>query len=225
MKKIAPLLLLLILTLAGCQFLYTGLVILRGTEVPPKHNILHKAGEKRVAVVPRSVYTNSLELQNAPREIAKQIRDILDDSQNTRNKKLRVVEQAKVEAWLDRNGNDFDTFLEVGRDKSIEADIVIGFDIIEFRIRDPLNASLLQGHCKVEVRAYDCATGKLLAAETLTIIDPPSTPLPSDPQVASQFRPQFISVVSQQIAALFHHHNPHKLQRMNVDNLEMHRIH
>ena len=222
MKKLIPLLLLLILTLAGCQFLYTGLVLITGTDRPPKHNILSK-GEKRVAVVPRSVYTNSLELQNAPREIARHINRLLDD--NVKNKKLRVVEQAKVEAWLDHHGNDFDNFLEVGRDRSIQADIVIGFDIIEFRIRDPLNASLLQGHCKVEVRAIDCATGKTLASETLVIIDPPSMPLPSNPQMASQFRPQFISVVAQQIAALFHHHNPHKTQRMDVDNLEMHRIH
>jgi len=225
MKKTAPLLLLLILTLAGCQFLYTGLVLIVGPERPPKHNILSKAGEKRVAVVPRSVYINSLELQNAPREIARQIRDILDDPKNSRNKKLRVVEQAKVEAWLDYHGNDFDTFLEVGKDKSIQADIVIGFDIIEFRIRDPLNASLLQGHCKVEVWAIDCETGKSLARETLMIIDPPSTQMPSNPQLASQFRPQFISVVAQQIAALFHHHNPSKLKRIDADNLEMHRIH
>jgi hypothetical protein len=40
-----------------------------------------------------------------------------------------------------------------------------------------------------------------------------------------RFRPQFISVVAQQIAVLFHHHNPHKTQRMDVDNLEMHRLH
>jgi len=222
MKKIAPLLLLLILTLAGCQLIYTGLAVIVGPDRPPKHNILSK-GEKRVAVVPRSVYTNSLELQNAPREIARHVNRLLDE--NVKNKKLRVVEQAKVEAWLDHHGNDFDTFLEVGRDRSIQADIVIGFDIIEFRIRDPLNASLLQGHCKVEVRAYDCESGKLLAKETLMIIDPPNMPLHSNPQMASQFRPQFISVVAQQIASLFHHHNPHKTQRMDVDNLEMHRIH
>jgi len=197
------------------------LLLIRGTDVAPKYDILSK-GEKRVVIVPRSVYTNSLELQNAPREIARHINRLLDE--NVKNKKLRVVEQAKVEAWLDSRNNDFDNFLEVGRDKSINADIVIGFDIIEFRIRDPLNASLLQGRCLVEVRAFDCATGRLVASETLTIIDPPSMPLPSNPQMASQFRPQFIAIIAQQIAVLFHHHNPHKVQRMDVDNLEMHRI-
>ena len=219
MKKLFPLLLLLILTLTGCQLLYSVLVVVRGTDEKPRYDILSK-GEKRVVVVPRSVYSNSLELQNAPREIARHINSLLDE--NVKNKKLRVVEQSKVEAWLDSRNNDFDTFLEVGKDKSIQADIVIGFDIIEFRIRDPLNTSLLQGHCTVEVRAIDCATGKILASETLTIIDPPNIPLAGSPQVASQFRPQFIAVVAQQIAALFHHHNPNRVQRIDADTLEMH---
>ena len=174
--------------------------------------------------MPRSVYSNSLELQNAPREIARNIHSLLDDPKVVNNKKLRVVEQSKVEAWLDHSGNDFDTFLEVGRDKSIQADIVIGFDIVEFQIRDPRNPSLIQGRCMVEVRAIDCATGRVEASETLTIIDPPSMPLQSNPRMDPQFRTQFIQIVAQQIAALFHPHNPNRLQRIDADNLEMHRI-
>lgn len=223
MKKFAPLLLLLFLTLTGCQLIMATLMMVKGTDEPPKYNILSK-GEKRVAIVPRSVYSHSMELQNAPREIARHVHDILDDPSNTKNKKLRVVEPLKVEDWLDNHNSDFETFLEVGKDKSIQADIVIGFDIIEFRIRDRLNSSLIQGNCVVEVRAIECATGKTLASETLTIVDPPNVPLSGSPQVESRFRPQFISVVAQQIAALFHHHNPNRIQRIDADNLEMHRI-
>ena len=221
MRKLASLLLLFTLTLTGCNLIMGGLILIRGTDEKPRYPILLK-GEKRVAVVPRSVYSNSFELQNAHRDIARHVNSLLDE--NVRNKKLRVVEQSKVEAWLDNRNNDFDTFLEVGRDKSIKADIVIGFDIIEFRIRDPMNASLIQGRCMVEVRAIDCATGEPLAKETLTIIDPPNMPLQSNPRLDPQFRTQFTAVVAQQIAALFHHHNPHKLQRFDADNLEMLRI-
>ena len=222
MKKLAPLLLLLGLTAVGCQSgLFTLLYVLNGSDVAPKYDILLK-GEKRVAVVPRSVYSNSFELQNAPREIARHVNVLLDE--NVKNKKLRVVEQPKVETWLENVNNDFDTFLEVGRDKSINADIVIGFDIIEFRIRDPLNASLIQGKCIVEVRAIDCETGKILASETLTIVDPPSIPLPNNPRLEPQFRAQFIAVVAQQIAALFHHHDPQRLRRIDADNLENLRV-
>ena len=221
MKKIIPLLLLLTLTLTGCQIMYSALVLIRGTDEAPRYDILLK-GEKRVVVVPRSVFSNSFELQSAPREIARQVNSLLDA--NVRNKKLRVVEQSKVETWLDNVGNDFETFIEVGRDKSIQADIVIGFDIVEFRIRDPLNSSLLQGRCVVEVRAIDCATREILARETLTITEPPNMPLPGNPRLEPQFRAQFLEVVAQQIAALFHHHDKHKLQRMDGDSLELHRV-
>jgi len=99
MKKLAPLFLLLGLTAVGCQSgLFTLLYVLQGNDVPPKYDILLK-DEKRVAVVPRSVFSNSFELQNAPREIARNVNALLDE--NVKNKKLRVVEQPKVEAWLD----------------------------------------------------------------------------------------------------------------------------
>ena len=222
MKKIVPLLLLLALMLAGCQSaIFTAVYLLKGRDEPPKYDILLK-GEKRVAVVPRSIYSNSFELQNAPREIARHVNSLLDE--NCQNKKLKVVEQSKVESWLDNCNNDFETFLEVGKDKSINADVVIGFDIIGFQIRDPQNASLLQGRCLVEVKAIECATGKILASETLTIIDPPSMPLDNNPRKEPVFRSQFIGVIAKQIAALFHPHDPNKLQRMDADNLEMHRI-
>ena len=223
MKKIIFPLLLLALALTSCQSaLFTILALTKGTDSPPKYDILSK-GEIRVAVVPRSVYSNAYELQNAPREIARIVNSLLDEK--VRNKKLRVVEQPKVEIWLDNCNNDFDSFAEVGRDKSIKADIVIGFDIISFQIRDPKNAHLVQGKCHVNVEAVDCTTGEVLASESLMIVDPPNVQLPNtSPLVEAKFRPQFIRVVAEQIAALFHHHDPVRLQRMDVDNLEMHRL-
>ena len=221
MKNFCLLFLLLTLTLAGCQSaLFTILAVTKGLDEPPKYDILLK-GEKRVAVVPRSVYSNAYELRNAPREIARQVNSILDEK--VQNKKLRVVDQAKVETWLDNCDNDFASFAEVGRDKSVQADIVIGFDIVGFRIRDPKNAHLIQGRCQVQVQAIDCATGKVLATESLQITDPPNE-FPGNPTVETRFRPQFVRVVAEQIAALFHPHQPNRLQRMDADSLDMHRL-
>ena len=222
MKHTTLLLLLLVLTAVGCQSaLVTALVLINGTDVAPKYDILLK-GDKRVAVVPRAVYSNAYELQNAPREIARLVSASLDE--NVRNKKLKVVEQSKVEAWLDNCNNDFDSFAEVGKDKSIKADIVIGFDVLLFQIRDPQNAYLIQGKCQVQVKAIECATGKVLTSDTLTIVDPPSMPIHGGPYMESQFRPQFVQVVAQRIAALFHHYDAKKIQRFDADNLEMHRL-
>ena len=89
MKHTPYLFLLLALTVVGCQSaLLTAIVLVKGTDTPPKHDILLK-GEKRVAVVPRAVYSNAYELQNAPREIARYVNYSLDE--NVRNKKLKVV--------------------------------------------------------------------------------------------------------------------------------------
>ena len=224
------LLLLLVLIVVGCQGVaLTGLVLLKGTEVPPKFDMLLK-GEKRVAVVPRSVYSNAYELQNAPREMARQVSGLLEENirhaarLNHKNTKLHVIDQSKVEAWLDQCNNDFDSFSEVGRDKSIKADIIIGIEVVGFQIRDPRNASLIQGRCHVQVQAIDCATGKIQASETLMIVDPPNMPLANNPQLEPQFRRQFIHVVSKNIAALFHYHDKNMMDRMDADNLEMHRI-
>ena len=228
MKKIHLLLLVLVVLFVGCQgALLTGLVLFKGQEAKPKHDILLK-GEKRVAVVPRAVYVNAFELQNAPREMARQVSVLLNDNirhayrLNHKNTKLEVVDQSKIDAWLDQCHNDFDTFTEVGRDKSIKADIVIGIDIVGFQVRDPRNASLLQGRCEVQIQAIDCATGQILAKDTLVIVDPPNMPIPNNPGQEPQFRRKFIQVVSKRIAALFHYHDAHKMQRMDSDNLENH---
>jgi len=226
MKRITLLLLLLTLVFTGCpSALFTALYVLGKKDEPPRYDILSGKEEKRIAVVPRAVFANSYELQNAPQEIARHVNNILVDPSKTKNKKLKVVEQSKVEKWLDDCNNDFDTFLEVGRDKSIKADIVIGFDVVGFQIRDPRNAYLLQGKCEVQVTAVDCATGKILAKETLSIVEPPNMPLPiNDPRDEPMFRQEFVEVIAQQIAALFHHHDREKLKRIDADNVSRQRL-
>jgi len=174
---------------AGCQHPPVSMVLSeiwmhhrsRFTAPPPKYDILLK-GEIRIAVVPRSTCSNASELQDASREIARHVNSLL--VKNVRNKRLRVIEQSKVEEWLDNN-NDFDNFLEVGRDEAIKADIVIGFDIV----------GLQDGKCHVQITAIDVWTGKRLASESLT----------PDTSLAEKF---FFIAVARQIAVLFHHDYP-----------------
>lgn len=211
----------LLFMFTGCQSgLFTALYLLKGTDVKPEFDILRK-GEKRVVVVCRSLTSNSYEVQNTPRLIAAQVSNLL--YQNVQNKKLKVVEPLKVETWLDDCNNDFDNFLEIGRDKSIEADIVIGIEIYGFRIRDPHSPYMVQGNCELSVKAYDCKTGEELASKKLAVVDPPNMPISGGPGLEAAFRPEFIKVVSQQVAMLFHDHDPHKKSRMDADNLELHR--
>ncbi|MDR1268841.1 MAG: hypothetical protein LBK82_04900 [Planctomycetaceae bacterium] len=208
--------------LSGCQqALLTALVLVNGTDVKPKHDFLLK-GEKRVAVVCRSMASNPYDVQNAPREISRQVSKLID--LNVRNKKLKVVEPAKVETWLDNCNNDFDNFLEIGRDKTINADIVIGIEIQGFQTRVPHSPYMVQGKCQVNVKAIDCSNGEVLVSEEVMIIDPPNLPMDGGPGLEASFRPRFIQVVAEQIAILFHHHDPNKSKRIDADNLDMHRL-
>ena len=231
LKNATLLLLLFVLTLTGCHnVLMTGAMIFRGREQQPKYDILLK-GEKTVAVVPRAVSSNAFELQNAPQEIARQVHYLLEENilntvrPNHRNKKLTLVEQAKVEKWLDNCNNNFDSFAEVGRDRSIKADIVVGFTIVGFQIRDPRDPYMVQGKCHVEVEAVDAATGKVLASETLIIVYPPSSPMhAANPALEPRLRREFVGVIAQHIAALFHWHIPHELQGIDADSINLHRL-
>lgn len=208
--------------------MFTTTALFVGTDTKPSHDILLK-GEKRVAVVPRSMYSNAADVQNTPREIARHVNNLLDDNirknarLNYRNKKLTLVEQKSVEAWLDDRNNDFDSFTEAGRDKTIKADIVIGIDIIGFQIRNPQNPSLIQGKCHVQVQAIEVATGKVLSSDNIPIVDPPNMPISGGPDLEAQFRPQFVRVVAERIAALYHYYDRNKLDRIDADNIGMHR--
>ncbi|MGL4595860.1 MAG: hypothetical protein ACRCUY_14150 [Thermoguttaceae bacterium] len=208
---------LILLALGGCQsLLLTALVLVKGTDVKPKYDILLK-GEKRVAVACRSMASNSYDVQNAPREIARQVSGMLN--QNVQNKKLEVIDQNKVETWLDDCNNDFDSFVDIGRNKNIKADIIIGIDMIGFQIRDPNSPYMIQGRCQVQVKAFDCKTGEVLASEIVMVVDPPNSPIHGGPGTEAAFRPQFLHVIAQQIAILFHHHDPNKTRRIDSDSL------
>lgn len=213
------LLALLLLFAPGCQqALLTAIVLVKGTEVKPKHEILLK-GEKRVAVACRSLAANQYEIQNAPRQIAQHVSSILDE--RVTNKKLSVVEPTKVEAWLDNCDNDFDSFLEIGRSKKINADIMIGIELYGFQIRDPKSPYQVWGRCHANVKVFDCKDGKILASEDVTIVDPPNMPISGGPGLEAAFRPQFIRVVAEQIALLFHPHEKNEESRMDAHNLNM----
>jgi len=143
----------------------------------------------------------------------------------TKNKKLRVVEQSKVEKWLDNCNNNFDSFVEVGNDRSINADVVIGFTIVGFQIRDPQNPYMAQGKCQIQVEAVEVASGKVLSSDTLELIYPPSTPIDiTDPNKASRLRSEFVTVIARNIGALFHPHVPHEIRAIDADSINLHRF-
>ena len=219
--SVVSLLLLLTLFCGGCKLLAPIIIIIRGTDVAPEYDIL-LSGEIRVAVASRSMVANQFDGQTAARGIARELSSLL--AENVKNKRLKVVESERIDDWLDNVNNDFESFLNIGQDKSINADIVIGLELEGFQVRDPNSPHLIQGKCRVRVKAWNCKTGKLEVTEVLEVVDPPNMPIAGGISTEGAFRPQFIRVVAQQIGILFYHHDPHKAKRIDADNLHMYRI-
>ena len=169
--------------------------------VQPEYTILSK-GKKQVVVVCRSMDTN---LSDIPRDIARRVGDVIHV--NTKNKKLEVVKADVVNAWLDNCNDVFDDFLDVGRDKMIAADYVIGIELIGYQLCDPHTPHLLQGKAKLQVYAFDCKSGETVANRTVDVIFPSNVPMTTGPGVDQAFRSQFVQIVSERIANLFVPHH------------------
>jgi len=210
------------LALCGCPgAILTPYVMIKGTDIDPPYTFLMK-GDKKVAVVCRSMATNQYETMSVPRDLARLVGDLIHNK--AKNKKLKVVEATKIDAWLDNCDNVFSDFLEIGRDKTIAADYIIGIELIGYQLRDAHSPHLLQGNARLQVRAFDCETGEVVANETIECTYPPSTPMTAGPGVDQKFRTEFIRVVSEQVAMLFVPRDRYKSKQMDADTLEMHRI-
>ena len=213
---------LLLLLLCGCQGpLLTLMVLFKGTDVEPPYTFL-RVGDKKVAVVCRSMAADQLATQNVPRDLARRVGDMIHT--RVKNKKLKVVESTKVDAWLDNCDNVFSDFLEIGRDPSIAADYVIGIDLVGFRLRDSHSPHLLQGKAQLQVRAFDCKTGEVVANKTLDVTYPPNIPIATGPGIDQPFRDQFLHTISEQVAILFVPYDPHKTRPMDANTLELQRF-
>lgn len=204
----------------GCKGpLVTAMALFKGDNPdPPEFPFLVK-GEKTVAVVCRSMVANQLETQNVPRDLTRRVGELIHHK--TKNKKLKVVESTKVNAWLDNCDNIFNDFLEVGRDKSIAADYVIGIELVGFQLRDPHSPHLIQGRTRLQVRLFDCESGEVVANKAVDVVFPPNLPITAGPGIDQPFRNQFIQVVSEQVAILFVHHDKHKSKTMDADVLDL----
>jgi hypothetical protein len=207
---------------AGCQsVLLTAIVLIKGTDIPPECEILTKAKSgTRVAVVCYSVAVSQYEVQNAPRLISKQVSNLIEN--NSANKQIRVVDPIKVDAWMDNCNNEIDDILQVGKDPSINADIVIGIEILDFQTRDKKSHFQIQGRCMMKIFVKDCKSGEVLYSQNLTVVDPPDVPIQGGGAgTEAAFRPKFIKTVSEQISYKFNPHDQHKARRMQADSLDM----
>ena len=196
-----PLLLALLTTLVaagGCaSALATAVWLIKGPNVPAEYDGLR---DKSVVVVCRP-FTNSLYANpGVAKDISRQISLLLE----RHVRKIEVIDQRKVAEWIDEN--TWDEYTEVGN--ALEADMVLGIDLEQFSIFQ--GQTIYQGKANVIFKVYDCATGEAVFERSpRQSVYPPNHVVSATDVQESEFRREFVAVLSDEIARHFYPHDPH----------------
>jgi hypothetical protein len=184
---------------AGCTpVLFTALYALKGNDIEAEFGGLKN---KKVVVVCRSLAGLQYQDSRAAKELAQQINGML----KANVKKIKLVEQRKVDQWTDEN--TWDEFAEVG--KALDAELVVGVELEQFRLYQ--GQTLYQGRASVMVHVFDCKKGgdPLYEKSVPQIIYPPNTCIQTSERPESQFRREFIHVIAEQTTRYFYGYDPY----------------
>jgi hypothetical protein len=184
-----------LISAAGCNMIATALYVVQGANLKAEFD---KLKGKRVAVVCRPVTSLQYRDFNAPKDLAKQVGELLKENVS----KVRIVDQREIAEWADEK--DWEDYLELG--EAVNADIVIGLDLEEFSLYE--DQTLFRGKANLKISVYDVkAGGDPVWEKPLPEVQyPPNTPLPVDKPEA-QFRREFVRELAERIARHFYDHD------------------
>ena len=191
--RLCVLALLFPLLAGGCSMITTVAYLVRPeNDAPAEFKGLRG---KHVAVVCKPIVELEFSDASSARELAS-----LVGSQLARNvRKSRVIDQREVARWIDENAwVDYPTL-----GKSLDADLVVGIDLEEFRMHE--GSTLYRGRATANVRVYDVVEKKVLYEKRIDdFVFPGDSAVPSSDQSESQFRAMFLQVLAGRIARNFH---------------------
>jgi len=182
----------LLTTCSGCSTLLTAAYVLMPEDVPAEFKGLKG---KHVAVVCKPIVELEFADAGSARELAGTVGALLE--RNVR--KARVIDQQEVARWIDENAwVDYQT---VG--KSLDADMVVGIDLEEFRLHE--GSTLYRGRATVHVRVYDIAAKKVVFEKRFDdFAFPTDSAIPTTDRSEPQFRGMFLQILAGKIARSFH---------------------
>lgn len=191
--RLVTLILLLPLFTGGCSMITTvAYLVAPEKDAPAEFKGLRG---KHVAVVCKPIVELEFSDASSARELATMV-----GSQLTQNvRKARVIEQHEVARWIDENAwVDYPTL-----GKALDADIVVGIDLEQFRMHE--GSTLYRGRATAKVRVYDVVEKRVLFEKRLdNFTFPGDSAVPASDQSESQFRALFLQVLSAKIARCFH---------------------
>jgi hypothetical protein len=211
-QRIAAALVLMVaaLALCGCQsVLVTALYLFKGNDVDAEFAELKG---KKVAVVCRPMVALQYRNSSVARDLAQQVTTLLEKNVP----KIQVVDQRKVNKWIDEN--TWDEYREVG--KGVKAEMLVGIDLESFSIYQ--GQTLYQGKANAIVAVYDCQkNGKKVFEKIMPqSVYPPNSGIPTSDRLEGDFRRKFVSVLADQIARHFYSHDPYPDMAQDSDALQ-----
>lgn len=179
----------------GCVGAIANLVnVARGNNVPANFTGLK---EKRVAVVCVS-NSEAFGPAGASASLARQVSKLI----GANVEKVTMIEQQKIEQWIDRNDWDYQDFLAVGR--GVNADMVVAIDLDGFSLYD--GPTLYKGRADVSMVVYDMTAGghEVFAYSPNQIQHPENSSQHTTDTSERAFRSQFLFVLANRIARQFY---------------------
>jgi len=177
---------------AGCSTLLTVAYLVQPADMPAEFKGLRG---KHVAVVCRPI----VELQFSDAGSSRELASLVGSQLEQKLRKTKVIGQQEVARWIDEN--DWVDYPTLG--KSLDADMVVGIDLEEFRLHE--GSTLFRGRATAHVRVYDVAEKKVVFEKRIDdFAFPANTAIPTTDRSEAEFRGMFLQIVSQRISRMFH---------------------
>ena len=176
----------------GCSTLFTAAYLLQPADVPAEFTGLKG---KHVAVVCRPI----VELEFTDAGSARELASLVGAQVESKVRRARLISQQEVARWIDENSwVDYPTL-----GKSLDADLVVGIDLEEFRMHE--GSTLYRGRATAHVRVFEVATKKVLFDKRIDNFSfPANTAIPATDRSETEFRGMFLQMLSQKISRCFH---------------------
>lgn len=183
---------LLAITLGGCSTLGTIAYLIQPNDIPPEYGELRG---KHIAVVCRPIVELQFSDAGSASELASTVGALIRQNVG----KVKIISQQEVARWIDEN--DWIDYETLG--KALDADMVVGIDLEQFRIHE--GTTLFRGRASAIVRVFDVNENEMVFDRHLEDFTYPGNGgIPSSDRSESQFRAMFLQIFSRQVARLFH---------------------
>jgi hypothetical protein len=177
--------------------LFTVAYIFKGTDKPAECDELK---EKRVVVVCYQESASSYANGRIDQELAEKVAHVLKEKVS----KIKLVEQRKVNEWMDEHGSGGDDLAEVG--KAHHADMVVGIVLDQFSLL--AGQTLFQGKANAILKVYDCNKADIVFTKRLPQFLYPREGISTTEKPESEFRRKFIGELAKALARPFHPYDP-----------------